>query len=98
MVVRPAQYRSARSVASSDAIAEQYVMSSPEPTPMPTERNSWPNATSNSTIGACSGTGHDLLHVLADQFEVGTILHHCSQRVVHGARVQFGLPEHLERG
>src|SRR3954462_13442053 len=98
MVVRPAQYRSARSVASSDAIAEQYVMTSPEPTPMPTERTSWPNATSNSTIGASSGTGDDLLQVVPNEFEVVAILHDRSQRVVHGAAVQFGLAEHLERG
>src|SRR3954466_2467229 len=98
MVVRPAQYRSARSVASSDAIAEQYVMTSPEPTPIPTERNSWPNATSNSTIGASSGTGDDLLELLANQFEVVAILDDCAEGVVHRGRVQLRLAEHIERG
>src|SRR3954452_10881846 len=98
MVVRPAQYRSPRSVATSDAIAEQYVMTSPEPTPMPTPRNSWPNATSNSTMGASSGTGHDLLQVLANQFQIVAILDDCAQGVVHRADVQLRLAEHIERG
>src|ERR1700735_2868938 len=86
--VRPAQYRSIRSVGSSGSIAEQYVITSPVPTVRPAARSSREKSTSSAARGArsaavlrslsaaCSGTGRDLCQVAAHKVEVVPVLDH----------------------
>src|SRR5450755_4909918 len=95
-VVRPAQYRSTRSVGSSGTIAAQYVSTSPEPTASPAERSTAAKSTSTPTKGACSGTGCDLFQVVPDHVEVVAFLHHRAEGVLGVLRAKVGLAEEVE--
>src|SRR5580658_542457 len=93
-VVRPAQYRSARSAGFSLLSAEQYSRTSPEPTASPAARNSPANVTSSPVNGTRSssgaaGTGGDLLQVVQDHLEIVPVLDHGTQRVPRVGQVRF---------
>src|SRR5271167_1093553 len=94
-VVRPAQYRSARSAGSSLLSAEQYTRTSPEPTASPAARSSPAKRTSKPVKGS-SGTGGDLLEVVADHLEVVSVLDHGAERVLRVGGVQLRLAEEVE--
>src|SRR5580704_5617541 len=114
-VVRPAQYRSTTSDGSSWLSAEQYTMTSPEPTASPAVRSSPAKRTSRPVKGAgpggmgggsppcaekvsggSSGTGGDLLQVVADHLEVVPVLDDGAERVLRVAGVQVRLAEEVE--
>src|SRR5580693_417369 len=91
-VVRPAQYKSSKSVGSSGAIAAQYVSTSPVPTVSPAARSSREKPTSSPANGArppgcgtpgppASGTGGDLGQIAPYQVEVVAVLDDRAQRV-----------------
>src|SRR5712671_4443508 len=95
-VVRPAQYRSTRSDGSRLASAEQYTSTSPEPTASPAARSSPAKRTSRPVKGS-SGTGGDLLQVVAHHLEVVAVLDHRAERVPRVAGVQVGLAQEVQR-
>src|SRR5580704_141361 len=99
-VVRPAQYRSARSVGSRVLIAVAYASTAPEPTGRPAARSGAAKSASTRTNGKpgatgapaapASATGGDLFQVLQDQFQVVALLDHRTQGVLGGLRPEFG--------
>src|SRR5271165_6508544 len=94
-VVRPAQYRSTRSAGSSMLSAEQYTRTSPEPTASPAARSS-PAKRTSRPVNRSSGTGGDLLQVVADHLEVVQVLDHGTERVLGVAGAQVRLAEEVE--
>src|ERR1700727_1185917 len=92
-VLRPAQYRSARSAGSSRVIAAQKVTASPDPTARPATRSSRVKLTSRPTSPARSGTGRDLFQVLPHHVEIVALLHHGAQGVGRVLGVQAGVAD-----
>src|SRR5215472_8663939 len=94
--VRPAQYRSTRSVGSSGVMAEQYVITSPVPTTSPAARNARAKSTSSPGNAVRSGTRGDLLQVLAHHREIVMILNDRAERLVGCLRGQVGLTKKFQ--
>src|ERR1044072_1207815 len=93
-VVRPAQYRSTRSVGSSTASEAQNACTSPVPTARPAARSEWENSTSSRTK---SGIRDDLPERLADQLEVVALLDDRAERVRGDGLRQRRLAEEVQR-